>query len=115
MAIIKYKKENAKVRTNYSRFEKPKETKTELEKEVQTSPVKIPEVSLSKGVYPKATVIGCIKLNVRSAPNKLGNILAVIDQGSNMLVRSTKDYWAHIYTDSGIDGYVMEEFIKEEL
>lgn len=60
-----------------------------------------------------AIVISLGKLNVRMKPSKGSSILCVVDPGSQLLIESVDSDWAHAYTSSGIEGYVMAEFIKE--
>jgi hypothetical protein len=61
-----------------------------------------------------AKVISSGKLNVRKTPGKDGTVLCLINPGSKLLVEGVNDGWAHVYTESGIEGYVMSEFIKED-
>lgn len=59
-------------------------------------------------------VAGCAKLNVRKEPNKDAEILAVINEGTEVVInkiKSTMDFYS-VCTAAGIDGYCMKKFIK---
>lgn len=59
-------------------------------------------------------VAGCAKLNVRKEPNKDAEILAVINEGAEVVInkiKSTMDFYS-VCTAAGIDGYCMKKFIK---
>lgn len=60
------------------------------------------------------TVTGCSKLNVRTEPETIADILCILDAGSEMkidMAKSTKD-WFKVTTASGVDGYCMRKFVK---
>lgn len=59
-------------------------------------------------------ITNCNSLNMRNQPNKDGRVLCVLKSGAEVVVENISDGWAHIYLSSGIDGYVMEEYLKEE-
>jgi uncharacterized protein YgiM (DUF1202 family) len=60
------------------------------------------------------TVTSKGKLNVRKTAGRDGELVCQIGSGEKVQVESIEDEWAHIYTSSGIEGYVMAEFIKED-
>lgn len=53
------------------------------------------------------------KLNVRKSADKDGERICQLDSGDQIQVEDIDNGWAHVYTSSGIEGYVMAEFIKE--
>lgn len=74
----------------------------------QSKPVIKPEQKPLTG-----NVSGCAKLNVRKEPNKDAEVLAVINEGSEVIinkVKSTMDFYA-VCTAAGIEGYCMKKFI----
>ena len=66
---------------------------------------------------PKLTtgiVSGCSKLNVRTEPETIADVLCILDAGSEMKIdtaKSNKD-WFKVTTASGVDGYCMRKFVK---
>lgn len=58
-------------------------------------------------------VISRGKLNVREIPSKDGEVVTTVDPGAQLMVQSIDREWTHVYTGSGVEGYVMSEFIKE--
>lgn len=62
------------------------------------------------------TVITKGKLNVRRHPSAgmQSEMLCQLRPGDKVQVESIEDDWAHIYTTSGIEGYVMANLIKED-
>lgn len=54
------------------------------------------------------------KLNVRASATVNANVLVVIDKGTVLSVdknKSTKE-WTAVKTESGIEGFVMSQFVK---
>lgn len=75
----------------------------------ESTPVVKPEPKQLTG-----NVAGCAKLNVRKEPNKDAEILAVINEGAEVVInkiKSTMDFYS-VCTAAGIDGYCMKKFIK---
>ena len=119
---------NYKNYNNFSSTKPAEEVKTEpveVKEETVVEEVKVeeptPVVEEPKPVVkpepqPKpvtGTVSGCAKLNVRKAPNKDAEILAVINEGSEVVInriKSTVDFYA-VCTAAGIEGYCMKKFI----
>lgn len=58
-------------------------------------------------------VINCSNLNVRKKADRGSSVKAIIKAGQKVVVEEIVDDWAHIYTDSGVEGYVMKEFLEE--
>lgn len=86
----------------------PVEVKEEVKVEEPTPVVK-PEPKQLTG-----NVAGCAKLNVRKEPNKDAEILAVINEGTEVVInkiKSTMDFYS-VCTAAGIEGYCMKKFIK---
>lgn len=59
-------------------------------------------------------VFNCTKLNVRANPSIDADVIAVLDNNSEVeidVARSTSD-WFKICTAAGVEGYCMRKFIK---
>ena len=79
-----------------------------------------PEVVEPEAVQPTAPVtvdgkvVKCKMLNVRIAPRKDADVLAVVDCGAKLVIdvdRSLED-WYSVCTVAGIEGYCMKEFVE---
>lgn len=88
---------------------------TSHERELQIKPETQKQADSYIGVppvnKPKAAVVSTYKLNVRQEPNKLSKVLCVLDSGTNIMVDNSDEDWAHVYTEHGVEGYVMKEYI----
>jgi hypothetical protein len=98
--------------TNYNKMR----YNSEEEKEVFETPQEcylapIPEIPKPKEPV-KATIVNCKKLNVRKSNDIKSDVLVVIDNNSELLVEEVCGDWTHVYTASGIPGYVMSKYIK---
>jgi len=60
-----------------------------------------------------ATVISDCKLNVRESPDKLSDVVCVVNRGDVLIVADAdaNDSWVFVHTNSGFIGYVMREYI----
>lgn len=59
-------------------------------------------------------VEGCVKLNVRMAPDTEAPVVTVIDAGTTLKTfpaMGTKDFYC-VRTESGVNGYCMKKFIR---
>lgn len=61
-----------------------------------------------------ATVVNCQRLNVRIKPTKNSDSICVLYQGDSVVIEKIHAEWTYVYTASGIDGFVMSEYIKED-
>ena len=59
-------------------------------------------------------VFNCIKLNVRKKPTKAGDVLCIIEAGTEVIIDTEKstNTWYYVTTPSGIEGYCMKQFIE---
>ena len=96
----------------------PVEVKTEepnpVVEEAKTEPTPVVEQPKPESKQLTGNVAGCAKLNVRKEPNKDAEILAVINEGAEVVINKTKstmDFYS-VCTAAGIDGYCMKKFIK---
>ena len=96
----------------------PVEVKTEepnpVVEEAKTEPTPVVEQPKPESKQLTGNVAGCAKLNVRKEPNKDAEILAVINEGAEVVInkiKSTMDFYS-VCTAAGIDGYCMKKFIK---
>lgn len=111
---------------NYNAISSTKPTEVEVKEEVkveETTPVveevkaeTTPVVEQPKPEPPKTLtgkVAGCAKLNVRKTPSKDGEVLAIINEGSEVVInkiKSTMDFYA-VCTATGVEGFCMKKFI----
>lgn len=53
------------------------------------------------------------KVYLRNAPVvEEGNEITVLDKGYEVFVSDILDGWCKVYTATGLEGYIMEEFVK---
>lgn len=94
---------------------KPEPVEVEVNEEVKTEePTPVVEQPKPEVKQLTGNVAGCAKLNVRKEPNKDAEILAVINEGAEVVInkiKSTMDFYS-VCTAAGIDGYCMKKFIK---
>ena len=89
----------------------PVEVKEEVKVEETTPVVEQPKPEPPKTLTGK--VAGCAKLNVRKTPSKDGEVLAIINEGSEVVInkiKSTMDFYA-VCTATGVEGFCMKKFI----
>ena len=63
------------------------------------------------------TVVNCIKLNVRSAPDMTESVLTIIPVSSKIQVDMAVylDDWYKVYTETGVEGFCMKQYIEVEI
>ena len=54
------------------------------------------------------------RLNLREKPDLNSNVVLILSFGETLKVDKFKDGWAHVSTKEGIEGYVVQDYIKEE-
>lgn len=89
------------------------EEPTPVVEEVKPEPIPAPVVKPEPPKPLTGKVTGCAKLNVRESANTTANVLAVINEGSEVVInriKSTVDFYA-VCTVAGIEGYCMKKFI----
>lgn len=53
------------------------------------------------------------KLNLRFEPNKDSKALKILNEGDELIAQAIEDdAWYKVYTEAGIEGYVMREFVE---
>lgn len=93
-------------------------SKADFAEEVQKPEVASVE-KITNPVQPKppvvyVKVIGCDKLRVREEPSTNARTLALINKGSKLILKEkVNDTWSKIQTLAGINGYVMNKYIKK--
>lgn len=90
------------------------EEPTPVVEEVKSEPTLVVEQQKTEVKQLTGNVAGCAKLNVRKEPNKDAEILAVINEGAEVVInkiKSTMDFYS-VCTAAGIEGYCMKKFIK---
>lgn len=90
------------------------EEPTPVVEEVKSEPTPVVEQPKPEVKQLTGNVAGCAKLNVRKEPNKDAEILAVINEGAEVVInkiKSTMDFYS-VCTAAGIEGYCMKKFIK---
>lgn len=64
----------------------------------------------------KVKVVNCLKLNVRSSPEKKDNILFIVNENDELVVDGeikNQHAWTRVYNAAGAKGYVLTQFIRE--
>ena len=58
-------------------------------------------------------VSGCKKLNVRIKPSTAGDIVCVVAEGTTLMIDPSEstDKWFKVYTETGVEGYCMKNFV----
>jgi uncharacterized protein YgiM (DUF1202 family) len=79
------------------------------------NPALITSVILAPREPKFATVTSSGQLNLRKSPTTDSKVLCRLDKGAKLMVEDTRDNWAHVYTSSGLEGYVMSQYIKEDV
>jgi hypothetical protein len=87
---------------------------------VEETPVPTPADIVEKPVVEKApklvtgTVVGCRKLNVRMQMHLGAKILCELLAASKVqvLVDEKHNEWYHVFTESGVEGYCMKQYIS---
>lgn len=94
---------------NYNKVSKGIESKDK-----NVKPLDVVKTDDQKPEPPKTAVVAnCNRLNVRDKPNKYGHAFHVLTVGDIVSVKDVQNGWAHITSGSNIEGYVMEEYLKE--
>lgn len=91
----------------------------EVEEEIAevTEPEEVEEEIVEAAVEEESTVVGyvsgCIKLNVREEPNIGANVVCIIPEKTTLLieVKESTDEWYKVYTEAGMEGYCMKQFV----
>lgn len=72
---------------------------------------------VTTGMKPEEPLIGkvsgCKKLNIRKEPNRESDVLDVVLEGSEVMIdesKSTDDFYK-VYTESGLEGFCMKQYI----
>ena len=114
MSNKNYKNYSSMSSTKSEEVVEPVELREEVKVEETTPVVEQPKPVIKS--EPKPTtgkVTGCAKLNVRESANTTANVLAVINEGSEVVInriKSTVEFYA-VCTAAGIEGYCMKKFI----
>ena len=58
-------------------------------------------------------IVNCTNLNLREKADRTSSVKTILKAGEIVTVESSTEDWAHVYTDNGVEGYVMKEFIEE--
>lgn len=84
-----------------------------VEPEVITEEVKEVVESKSKAPEKVAVVYNCEKLNLRKNPDAKAEIISVLAKNEKLTFKNKVDRdWSHVVTSSGLDGYVMNNYIR---
>ncbi len=68
-------------------------------------------------VEPKFGVVSnCVRLNVRTEPNINSEILCMVDAGVRLMIdpANSNEGWFNVFTNAGIEGYCMKEYVEIE-
>ena len=82
--------------------------------EVEPEPVSDPEPSVEPKNRKFGQVSGCKKLNVRKLPSRDAGIVSELVEGSEVMIdeKESTALFYKIYTEHGIEGFCMKQFIK---
>lgn len=97
---------------NYSKDFKKDNTEPKVEESVGV--LEEPEVEETTAIT--GVVTNCVKLNVRETPQMDSKIRCIINKSSKVQIveeESTEEFYK-VYTESGIEGYCMKDFITIE-
>ena len=81
------------------------DTKNNMESEVAKE---------SKPVVKRNGVVSCPLLNVRSKASTDSDVVTVIAEGTEVVIRSEKDGWFAVTLEDGKKGFVLADFIEED-
>lgn len=58
-------------------------------------------------------VSGCKKLNIRKEPSRTGEIICEVSEGTTLMIDPSEanDDWFKVYTEAGVEGYCMKNFV----
>lgn len=59
-------------------------------------------------------VSGCSKLNIRAAASKEADVVTVVDEGTVVMIDYPVDQnsdWFKVYTEAGVEGFCMKQFV----
>ena len=85
------------------------ETKVE-----QVAPV-VEEKKEEKSSVSIGIVVDCAKLNIRKAPKKESEIVAIVDAGAELKVIDEDKHagdWYKVITDNKVSGFCMKKYVK---
>lgn len=95
-----------------------------LDKEHEVAEFGVEELDDTEGieeigaaVEPKFGIVSnCVKLNIRTEPNIESEILCMVDAGARLMIdpANSNDGWFNVYTNAGIEGYCMKEYVEIE-
>lgn len=124
-----YSNKNRENKQDYNKpVEKPIVKTPEVQPETKTAPV--PEVvpvkpelvqeTVKTVTLPdtlEGTVVNCTKLNIRENASVRSGIVCILNAMTEVRVdaKRTTNKWAYIYTDNGLEGYCMREYIDVDL
>lgn len=107
-------KKNYRAMYNKTEAPVPEVTSIAPAEEVIETPVEVAEEPKCEFVI--GTVTGCSRLNVRKAPETTAEVICTIPVWSEVQICTTHDhdFWYHVYTAAGQEGYCMKQFIEIE-
>lgn len=107
---------------NYSQYSNNKKYDNfaeEVDTQIETETVEVPEVEPVVETVETVTGIveGCARLNVRLAPYPTANAICTIASGAEVTINVSEstDEWFSICTASGVEGYCMKRYINASL
>ena len=75
---------------------------------------KLPEITGDGNAPLVGVVKGCSKLNIREGAGKDFDVITVVEEGTVVMIDYPIDVasdWFKIYTEAGIEGYCMKQFV----
>lgn len=105
---------NYKNNTNHVNYSKMSTT-------VETTPAitvvdREPDIDITPAAPTKPIdgfVSGCKKLNVRIEPSITSDVVCIVDEGTTLMIDQSEstDKWFKVYTETGVEGYCMKNFV----
>jgi len=58
-------------------------------------------------------VSGCKRLNIRKEPSRVADVICEVSEGTTLMVVQSEstDDWFKVYTEAGVEGYCMKNFV----
>lgn len=99
--------------TNYSNMNEFKTDENDEIDDIQTDELDIPyeEVEENKEVI-MGKIVNCKRVYIRENPSVQSNPLTDIPSGKEILIMDKSKDWYNVCTESGVEGYIMEDFVE---
>lgn len=75
----------------------------------------LPTIEEDKNDPLVGVVAGCSKLRIRKKPSTEGDVMCVVDAGTVLMIdiqAVVPKEWFKVYTEAGVEGFCMREFVE---